>query len=773
MLTLKQYQEKAVQSLIEETDRIIKLRSSRTKLVFKAPTGAGKTVVMAEYLNRYVQEAQNKYDLPCRQFAFIWIAPNQLHIQSYQKIRDYFAETRTIRSIQFEDITDNRLLPNDVLFLNWQSISSEDNIFVRDNERNKTLYKYIDNTRIADTEIIVILDEAHLFAAKGNKANKVLENINADIEIDVSATPLFQSDNRVVIHRHEVVADQMIKKGVSLNPDIAPEKQATQELDYYLLDEALKKRKEIAEKYRNEGSNINPLLIIQLPNDSATESALDRDYKERIIGALKERSISTSNHKLAVWLSKEKENLEGLEKFDSITEVLLFKQAIALGWDCPRAAVLLIYRELKQETFTIQTVGRILRMPEQKHYYDETLNYGAVYTNLSRDIITIVRDDMDYFMENKATRIENYKTLALESSHINKKIIRNRLNSQYRSILYKAAEKKFGIAKFETGTLFEKNIRRIEENGVEMHVEKIQIPIPKDIEISEIKEEIVYIDKEHQVKFAKTQSELSILFKQFCLSNCGEFAKFDSAPVLESALINLFEDYFNIYETDAIKIMLYDANRQRFIDLINESFADYKVYIENKAKSISRKVEKHTWDVPLFKIYNEKYAQFPAPTHVLLPTFLYKRESGLFGDSNVEVEFIQYLEKNKEAIEWWYRNGNENKSDFSIDYVNTSEVTSLFFIDFIIYFKNGIIGFFDTKSVGSDQEMVPKQNALVDYLEKLKMSNIDVVGGVIVKEQGSWWYPKGKIMNNKDISSWQIFDPIQIANQRGRLWQKD
>jgi type III restriction enzyme len=765
VLELKSYQDKAVRNLIEETDRIINSRKKRTKLVFKAPTGAGKTIVMAEYLNRFVQESQNKIELPYRQFAFIWIAPNQLHIQSYEKIKNYFKETRTIRSINFEDIIDNQLMPNDVLFLNWQSISSEDNIYVRDNERDKTLYRYIDNTRINDTEIIVILDEAHLFASKGDKANKVLEKINAIIEIDVSATPLFQSDNKVVIHRDDVVREQMIKKGVSLNPDIEPEKQATQELDYYLLDEALKKRKELTDKNKAEGTNINPLLIIQLPNDSASESAMDRDYKERIIGALKERSITTANHKLAVWLSKEKENLEGIENYDNITEVLIFKQAIALGWDCPRASVLLIFRELKQETFTIQTVGRILRMPEQKHYFDESLNLGIVYTNLSRDIITIVRDDMDYFLENKAVRIDSYQSLSLESSHINRKIIRNRLNSQYKSILFKASENKFGIEKFEeTANTFENNIKSIEDYGVEMHVEKIQIPIPRNIEISEVKEEIIYVDKEHQVKFAKTQNELSILFKQFCWQNCGEYAKFDSAPILESAMLNLFEVYFSIYQTNATKIFLYNPNRQIFIDLINQSFADYRSYIEDKAKKTSRKVEKHTWEVPEFKVFNNKYAEYPAPVHVMLPTYLFKRDESLFGDSNVEIEFIQLLENNKANIDWWYRNGDENKADFSIDYINSSEVSSLFFIDFIILFKNKTIGFFDTKSIGSDQEMVMKQNALIDYIEILKIRNKKAVGGIIVKDKSSWRFPKGKIENNKDISDWQIFDIVKIAS---------
>ncbi len=769
MFELKQYQEKAVNQLVDKTTDLVKLGIKRTKLVFKAPTGSGKTIVMAEFLNRFVQKAENSIELPKSQYAFIWIAPNELHIQSYQKIKDYFQEIRTIRSIKFEDISESRLFPNDILFLNWQSISSDDNIFVRENEQGKTLYNYIENTRNNDTEIILILDEAHLFASKGDKANKVLENINSLIEIDVSATPLFRSDYIVKIEVQDVIKEQMIKKGVNLNPAIKSEKQLTQELDYYLLDEALKQRNLLEKKYKSENSNINPLLIIQLPNDSIKESVLERNYRQNLIDALQERNITTANNRLAIWLSKEKINLVDIEKIDNITEVLIFKQAIALGWDCPRASVLLIYRELKQETFTIQTVGRILRMSEQKHYFDDCLNYGYVFTNLSRDIITIVRDDANYFLDNEAKRIESYQSLELESSHINKKIIRNRLNSQFKQILFKAAENKFNIKRNDEGvTHIDVNIEKMKNYGVEMYVEKIQIPIPKNIEIIEVKEEIIKVDKEHQVKFAKTSYELSLLFKHFCMEHCGDFAKFDSVPVLENALICLFEIYFGYEEKDAVKVMLFNENKQKFIDLINQAFVDYRKFLEIKSKQIQREVEKYKWDVPAIKYFNENYAKYDAPTHAMLPTFLIKRNENLFAEkfaeSDVEIEFIKYLEKNKSCIEWWYRNGDENKADFSIDYFKANAVLSLFFIDFIILFKNKTIGLFDTKSIGSDQEMVAKHNALVDYIDILKLQNKNAIGGVIVKDKGSWWYPNGKISNNKDISDWTVFDIIKVSN---------
>ena len=192
MLTLKPYQENAVNGLLKETYEILQQHKSRQKLIFKAPTGSGKTVMMAEYLNRLAEELPEKYELPERKVAFVWIAPNQLHEQSFRSIKSYFAELRNIRPIFFEDITDDKLKENEVLFLNWQSINKKENIYIRENEQSKNLSRFIHGARMDKVTIIVILDEAHLYATKGKKAAELLQNIYAKIEIDVSATPEFQ-----------------------------------------------------------------------------------------------------------------------------------------------------------------------------------------------------------------------------------------------------------------------------------------------------------------------------------------------------------------------------------------------------------------------------------------------------------------------------------------------------------------------------------------------------------------------------------------------------
>jgi type III restriction enzyme len=181
-------------------------------------------------------------------------------------------------------------------------------------------------------------------------------------------------------------------------------------------------------------------------------------------------------------------------------------------------------------------------MPEQKHYPNTILNYGYVYTNLSKDLITIVQEDMDYIVQYVAKRIDNYQSVALSSYFINTRLNRNRLGSKFRRCLYEAAEQFFGITLDATKTnslgLYHYNVQRMAEKFIEMNIEQIEIPIPKDLELNT---EIGVTYVEQKERFAKTTNELNILFRQFCRANVGDYAKVDSTPVLEMALKMLFE----------------------------------------------------------------------------------------------------------------------------------------------------------------------------------------------------------------------------------------
>src|SRR3989344_1317977 len=120
-LGLTKYQGKATRKLLEHAKELLR-QTSNKKLVFKAPTGSGKTLMMAEFLTRF---ADDKGHQPC---AFIWAAPRQLHEQSRRKIESHFENSRAMECSFFEDLDDRRIGENEILFLNWESIHQEKNL---------------------------------------------------------------------------------------------------------------------------------------------------------------------------------------------------------------------------------------------------------------------------------------------------------------------------------------------------------------------------------------------------------------------------------------------------------------------------------------------------------------------------------------------------------------------------------------------------------------------------------------------------------------------
>jgi type III restriction enzyme len=763
MINLKNYQDEAVNDLSQKLYKLLKRPGARQNLIFKAPTGSGKTVMMASLLNKFCEELPEHYELEKRKAAFIWIAPNKLYIQSYNALKGYFAEMRSIKPIFFEDVTDNELQPNEVLFVNWESINKEKNTMIRENETNKNLYSFINKAKLNDTEIIVIIDEEHMFAntKTAKRANEVLQKIYPKVEIRVSATPTTNSDYRTLVERQDVIAEEMIKEGIILNPALDTIVQQGRSLEEILLEQALAKREELRQAYESLGVKINPLLLIQLPNDTSdNNTADDEKYIDVVLQNLEVKyNITVNNNKLAVWLSGRKDNVEDIEKPDNMVEVLLFKQAIALGWDCPRAGVLLIFRELKSTTFTIQTVGRILRMPEQKHYPNPLLNQGYVFTNLSKNQIEIVKDDMSYITMNKARRRENYVPVQLNSTYINTRIVRNRLGAQFRKALYEIAELNWEL-KREMGSnhFFETNKQLLKKRFINTDINTIEIVIPENVLLTGEEQTKLVTET---ARFAKTPSELARLFKDFCRALTAPYASVDSTPVLEGGMKYFFEDYFGIIEYDAIKIMLFDQNQPIFIELIEKAKERYQEMQEEKANKATKDVQNYQWEVPIERIYNELYEEKEAvQRHALEPFYEYNRAS------KPEVKFADFLEENKENLYWWYKNGEKAKEHFAVPYIDYLGKQSLFYVDFVILNKTNVTCLFDTKTAGSDPANAHlKHNALVDFIAERNGKGLKTIGGILIEKSpnnvSTWWYCNNKITNTKDTAGWDMFKPAE------------
>lgn len=770
------FQQKAVRKLVDETIELLRLSGNRKTLIFKAPTGAGKTVMASQMLADLTEELQSRGNSPYQQVAFIWIAPNKLHQQSYFKMKNYFTETRLLKPVMYDEIdqSDGTIKPGEILFVNWESVNKEKNIIVRESEQNASLYEITRRTQEEQgLPIIVIIDEEHLFWSKSaDKSSKVLQMIKAKVEIRISATPKTMADHIVTVSREEVVKEEMIKKQVVLNPDITKGYNDERELNEHLIKCALEKRNQIAEAYRKEGTNINPLLLIQLPNDTSesmsSEDLAIADQVKTYLRAIKD--ITTDNQKLAVWLSGEKENLEGLEEPDNMTEVLLFKQAIALGWDCPRAAVLLIFRKLQSNQFTIQTVGRILRMPEQKFYKNDLLNVGYVYTDISKDQIEIVAEDMDYLNKDvlQAVRREGLNNIALQSYYsVYKSSDRNRLGPDFKKVLIDCFSRNWLVkwqqfsfsfsfedeetTEFEqTENVVDQNRKQVEKNEhIKFDVLRLGVQVPENIVFQN---EIGIIDTDGKKReFAKSAGEVHRIYIDYCRSLLGGFEKVHSTDVLAGYLLQAMEELFELFETDAMKVILYASNKPKFTDIITKALNNYKRQLEARQRTAKeRAFEQYIWEIPAERLYKESthHVMPEVEEHALLPFI------ELNAASTPEHKFSAFLESNKEYVDWWYKNGDEGKQHYSIPYKNSQGEKALFYVDFVVRMKNGQIFIFDTKTENSDSEAPNKHNALIDY-----MADKGLLGGVIVENNGLWHYSQFHINTTEDVTGWDTFFP--------------
>ena len=123
-----QYQQKAVSELVEKTIGLLSLSGNRHTLVFKAPTGSGKTVMASDMLMRLNDELTERPDAPFTEVAYIWIAPNKLHEQSYFKMKNYFTETKILRPMIYDELDhsiEGYIHPGEILFVNWESINKD------------------------------------------------------------------------------------------------------------------------------------------------------------------------------------------------------------------------------------------------------------------------------------------------------------------------------------------------------------------------------------------------------------------------------------------------------------------------------------------------------------------------------------------------------------------------------------------------------------------------------------------------------------------------
>lgn len=333
------------------------------EMVLCAPTGSGKTVLVCKFIDDYLDENPNT--------VFLWLCPGTggLHKQSEES----FSENTS--GISFGDVYGFITEPDvqgHVFFINWDKINKTSNVVLREGEHKDLMTKVL-SCHNSGIDIFMLIDEEHKYR---DTANEYISNIQPKHVLRISATPISQGDHVETVTDDEVISAGLIATGISINEGVSSAIQENNNLDddIRLLELADKKRKEIQQEYKKLGLNIRPLVLIQFPNGS-------EEWIIRVREALADMGYTENSGLVASWFSGDHpDNPEEIKKLDGHYAFLLFKQAIATGWDCPRAKILVKLREGGTERFNIQTIGRIRRTPLREHYGIDLIDNCYLYT---------------------------------------------------------------------------------------------------------------------------------------------------------------------------------------------------------------------------------------------------------------------------------------------------------------------------------------------------------------------------------------------------------
>ena len=757
MFALKPFQETAVSKLKNEFLFLWKLPNQNIPLVFKSPTGSGKTIMVAQFLRDIVSDPRFEGN----DVAFVWFSFSEdSYQQSKKKLFEYYGGASELDLIDLNDLSRGKLNKNNVFFINWQKIkgkSKDSRKLRRENEQGLTFDNLINETHEDGRKIVVIIDEEHI----GSDTELALEVVDGlikpKITLRVSATPKYiptRADTAgfVEVKRDEVVEAGLIKEKIIFQTEEDLGQKALKKLDQddMLLELAYNKRKELVALYKEIGVEVNPLVLIQLPNDdqATTETNNGTTKQAIVLEYLKQKGVKETE--IAVWLSKEKENLEDLEKNNSPVSFLLFKQAAATGWDCHRASVLVMYREIKNPTFAIQTVGRILRMPFGSHFAHPELNLGYLYTNYKRN--EVLAEYAKSSSENRPAingsyRKKNVKPIKLESVFMARADY-NDLGDSFQETFKKVADK-------------ELNLKSIDLKPKVMNSLIVGVEID---DYDNFTKELFEDGGSHDQEMSR--HDLERLYNLLCFKIIAKqvdenrkFAPERSWGKLKTALNIWLMKKLGASRIDAYKIIVSDlvSSASALAPIIGDALLAYRPIREqevNKKAARTKRVE-HI-EIPRDALFfTDQYESLNVKKSAMEPFWI---EKGMFGAVN-EKSFVDFLEspKNKDVV-WWYKNGDSGSEYFSISYRNPDDNREkLFYPDWIVQTKDTVY-ILDTKAgiTAESNDTRYKAEALHVWLKGKKGFD----GGIVVQDGPNGWKinRNSKYSFDSSMKGWVVFE---------------
>ena len=692
-INLFDFQEKAVIKLL---DIVTDSRSKQTVIV-KSPTGSGKTIILIDFIEEYLTKVSSST-------SFIWLCPGKgdLEEQSRQKMCK-FAPHRYTQNLF--DALQNGFDDESTTFINWELVTKKGNTAIRDSER-KNLFDRIAEAHRAGTEFIVIIDEEH--SNNTAKAKSIIDAFSAKNIIRVSATAVENKRYEYLeIDEVDVINAGLITKALYVNEGLVDGMEISNDYEC-LLDLADAKRKAIAARYKELGKAIRPLVLIQFPNGQP-------ETIRAVEAKLESMGYTYDNGMVSIWMSEDKRDLpDNLTENDATPVFLLMKQAISTGWDCPRAKILVKLREGMSEEFEIQTIGRIRRMPEAKHYEDDLLDFCYVYT-FDEKYKAGLLSSMDKAYETRRLFLKDKcKTFTLE------KEIRDMDFDGLgeREVLFKIHEAL--VAKYHLGSDKKQNQGLLSDAGyifgAEIHGQALQ---GEFVRTSALTESHSYITTHRRIDTHKHGMQL--MHSIDAIKSSIGMAQNKVKTILERLFRKGGNPNQKLIALETAEFYAFIINNQH---KLREEFREVTAQMAVQM-SMQLHPKKSTFHIPEQDFF--RYDPNVKNEVEYLSNAYHEYTSGFATSlvrSTCEMLFEQHCE-GRQDIEWVYKNGDTGQQYFSIVYVDGIQKQWLFYADYIVMKKDGTVWVIETKGGETkgqdkniDRQIANKFNAFKAYATK-------------------------------------------------------
>ncbi len=379
----------------------------------QAPTGAGKTIIMAALVEEIYFGGENYADQP--EAIFVWLSDSPaLNEQSKQKFQLRADKLRFGQCITIEEKSfDMEMLEDgNIYFLNTQKLGKSGNLSKHGDRRQYTIWETLENTaREKSDHLYFIIDEAHrgMQGKDAGTATSIMQRFlkgspslklsPMPVVIGVSATAdrfnqlvgnTTSGLNKCIITANEVRSSGLLKDRILITYPTDPKKNNDMAVLQAATEEWMKKCVHWNQYcYEQHYAQVNPVFVIQVLAGHGKE--LSDTNLEDVIAKVEEKLGSRfEEHEVVhTFGSAASLSVNGLPIYhvdpsditaDKRIRVVLFKENLSTGWDCPRAETMMSFRHAEDATYIAQLLGRMIRTPLQSHIQvDDYLNDVRLY----------------------------------------------------------------------------------------------------------------------------------------------------------------------------------------------------------------------------------------------------------------------------------------------------------------------------------------------------------------------------------------------------------